>query len=479
MMKFRIPSMILTVLPWAWAVGQSGVPSTSAPSEALPDSFATLPSPAVSSTMDPVAPIAREFSPEAISPVAQPFAVEPIQAFAVDPVDPEAAPADRSLRVLQYAYDNAALLPDVTSGGDAFYNVPGSAVGGSDQGLSTYLQLGVVYDDNIYLDEASKESDVIFSGTVGAMWRRSTGQSSVAVGGSVTGFVFADNSDNNGVNADIWASAARTFGRLSVDGKVRYAHMSGSDRDVGDFAERDLAAAQFNAAYELGGKTRLTGGIDYETSAYDAYNDTTRVAGRFGVDYAFSPKLRLGVQGVGGYETPQGGADQTFEQANLTASYRATHKLSFDASAGWEWRQSDGADYGDTDSFVYSLAGHWAPRESTLVTLRGQRQTYASSIYNNTNRESTNVELSVNQRLWQRFQLGVAAGYEFSDYTGQGGTGGDGREDDYFYVRSSVAFSITHRLSTSVFYDYRNNDSDTELNSYESNRFGASLTYSF
>src|SRR5438094_9723498 len=69
--------------------------------------------------------------------------------------------------------------------------------------------------------------------------------------------------------------------------------------------------------------------------------------------------------------------------------------------------------------------------------------------------QATNVVLRIQQRLLQRIYLGLAAGYENSDYfatsTGVNAT----RNDDYYFVEPSVDVLITRFLSAGVYLLHR------------------------
>jgi uncharacterized protein (PEP-CTERM system associated) len=163
---------------------------------------------------------------------------------------------------------------------------------------------------------------------------------------------------------------------------------------------------------------------------------------------------------------------------DLNFSYHATGKLTADGSIGWEWRSGDGGEA--QDGFVYDFGLNYQVRPQTLIMARGSRRSFATALGDHGTRRSTNFEVSVTQTLFTRFMLGLAIGYEHSEYGGEQDVLASAREDDYVYIRPSLGTNITPRLSISLFYEYRNNDSSgVDGRSFQGNLFGTQLTYRF
>lgn len=449
---------------------ESGVPQDAPLSPfAAPDPDAEAAQPEPAAAYEPVQPISTLVEGSATG--SDLYSPE-------EPAAEETASGVPTRQITQYWHDSAAHAapPDLTlSTGSPFnWSLTPAPLG---SGIHPFLSVGAVYDDNIFLEPDNEESDLILTATLGVQAEFGSAERGVSAGYALSGFLFTDHSENNSLNHDLWATAHRQFSKTRVAGAVRYQHLSGSDRDAGGYTERDSLTASLDFGHELSGKTNLHGGVHHTSTFYDAFNDSADTNARFGADYAVTGKTRLGAEGVVGYLAGQSGVDQTYEQANATLSYGATGKLTFTGSAGWEWRQGDGG--GDSDGFVYSLGLFYQPRETTTVSLRGSRHTFASALFDDVTRRSTNVELGLSQKIYSRFALSVAAGYEHSEYQGSNRFGA-GREDDYFYVRPSLSFGITSRVWSTFFYEYRHNDSSSVAGqSFENNRVGAQVGITF
>ncbi len=170
--------------------------------------------------------------------------------------------------------------------------------------------------------------------------------------------------------------------------------------------------------------------------------------------------------------------DQTFEQVNVRLSYQATDKLNLYASAGVEFRQFDG-NRSERTSPTFELGAMYRPFDGTTITLSAGTPILNSGFFPAQDFQATNVVLRIQQRLLQRIYLGLAAGYENSDYfatsTGVNAT----RNDDYYFVEPSIDVLITRFLSAGVYYLHRRDDSSIAFFSFYDNQVGVRATVRF
>ena len=104
---------------------------------------------------------------------------------------------------------------------------------------------------------------------------------------------------------------------------------------------------------------------------------------------------------------------QIYQQIRARATYNATGKVSFEGSAGVQFRQFDSE---NKTFFVFSLAANYQPFDGTEITLRGYRNIVGSAALEGQDFIATGIELAFNQRFFQRFNLTVATGYENDEY---------------------------------------------------------------
>src|SRR5207253_6396419 len=133
---------------------------------------------------------------------------------------------------------------------------------------------------------------------------------------------------------------------------------------------------------------------------------------------------------------------QTYEQANVSLNYAATAKIGVSLTAGAEFRQFSGS----RDTYfspVYTLAASYQPFDGTSISVTGSRHTANSASLAGEDFASTDINLSVNQRFMQRMSLGLAIGYENSDYFSTTNGVSATRRDDYYYIEPSIDLTIT------------------------------------
>jgi hypothetical protein len=171
--------------------------------------------------------------------------------------------------------------------------------------------------------------------------------------------------------------------------------------------------------------------------------------------------------------------DQTYEQANVRLSYRATAKVSLSASGGLEFRQFENNSRGIYVSPVYDLTASYEPFDGTAISLSGSRRTENSASLAGQDYASTTISLGVKQRFMQRFYLGLSTGFENSSYfsTVQGVSAT--RDDNYYYIEPSVDCTITRFWTAGAYYLHRQNSSSFDFFSFYDNQFGVRTTLTF
>lgn len=386
---------------------------------------------------------------------------------------------------------------------------PSVEINGGDDGISATphrfkygvrLTIRGVYDDNINISHTNRMHGYYFAIEPG-----------ITIGyGDIVGregnyirldyapsiFLFADHDENNAVQHLIHLEGYHRFSRLALTLGQDIAILEGSDInlsasgsntgqsaniDVGGRTKVNIFGTRLGWTYDLTGKTFLSG--EFNNTVYDYQNSlisSDSLSGSLYINYNYSPKLAIGIGGVGGMNwvdspTP----DQTFEQANVRMTYQATGKISLNASAGLEVRQF--GDNGASDHFspVYELGATYQPFDGTSISLRGSRRTLNSAVFAGQDFAATNIVFGVRQRLLQRIYLGLTGGYENSDYFSavQGVTAN--RHDNYYFVEPAVDVTITRFWTAGVYYLHRENDSNFANFSFDDNQVGVRTSLTF
>jgi hypothetical protein len=384
----------------------------------------------------------------------------------------------------------------VVYGRDVF---PGADIDSGGQRRFYYrllLTVRGVWDDNIFISHTHRVSDYYFAIepqiTIGVGDIEGRNRSYLRLDYLPSAILFVDHSDEDAFNQLIHLEGGYHWTRLTLTfsediALLESANLSGFFDTTGLWANTDASAptrmnifyTRLRATYELTPKIYLQGELDSPIYVYPNHiSDYTIAAGLY-VYYNVTQKLSLGIGGTFGYtwvDAPT--TDQTFEQVNARLTYQYTSKVGLWASAGVEFRQFNGNR--DTyDSPVFEVGASYYPFSGTILTLAAGRRIYTSGYSPNQDFGSTYVVGRFQQRLFRRLYLGLAAGYENSDYIATDRDVSATRNDDYWFIEPSADVLITRWLSAGVYYLHREDSSNQDFFSWEDNQVGVRATVRF
>jgi hypothetical protein len=353
-----------------------------------------------------------------------------------------------------------------------------------------------VWDDNIFLSHDHKTSDYYFAIepqlTLGIGDMEGRSRSYLRLDYMPSGLLYVDHSEEDAFNQLIHLEGGYTTGRLRLSlfediALLQSANLNSFIDTTGLWANTDASAPTrmniFNtrarAEYDLTGKLWLEADLDSYTYFYPNNISDYTVSGGLYINYRWLPRLSVGVGGTFGYNwvddpTP----NQTFEQINGRINYEVTAKLGLYASAGVEWRQFDG-DRGTRTAPVFELGLSYYPFEGTTVTLAAGSRVYNSGFEAGQDFQNTYVIGRFQQRLFHRVYLGLAGGYENSDYFAADNNVDAFRNDDYWFIEPSLDVLITRWLSAGVYYLHREDSSNVDFFSFDDNQVGVRATFRF
>ena len=359
-----------------------------------------------------------------------------------------------------------------------------------------------VYDDNIFITGSGDRVDDFYfaiepGATVGFGDITGRDQNYIRLDYAPSIFLFADHSDSNAFQHLIRLEGRYRFGhlilRLSQDvhlldgtnlasiGNNTSNTLPGLNLDAGGNTAVDIYNTSATLSYDLTGKTFLSGEFRFTASDYDGLIDSSSISGNAFLNYTYSPKLVVGLGGTVGYNWVESfNPNQTFEQANIRATYQISGKMTLNGSAGVEFRQFE-EDYGAGDhvSPVYELGAAYQPFDGTTITAQGSLRTLNSASLTGNDYSSTNITIGARQRLLRRIYIGLAAGYENSDYFSTIQLVDGSRQDDYYFIQPAVDVTLTQFWTVGAYYLHRQNESSSDFFSFYDNQFGlrTSLVY--
>jgi Putative beta-barrel porin 2 len=361
------------------------------------------------------------------------------------------------------------------------------------------LNVRSVYDDNINISHGERASDVytaIEPTIMLGIGDFASGQGNfIQLNYLASWFLFADHSENDALQHVLQFQGQYQMNRLTLSLTQSIQILNGTDvrnlnsggsfdqqvnLDVAGRTRFNIYVTHLNAAYYLTGKTSVSAGADLSINDYHSLISSEVFSGNLFLNYNYSPKLVIGIGGsVGIDRVDSPNPDQTFEQANLRLSYQLTGKIDITGSAGVEFRQFDEDMRDQYTSPIFEVRLNYFPFDGTEVSLIGSRRTLNSAVLTGQDYAVTNISVDLQQRLLQRFFVGVNVGYENSDYFSTVGTAGTDRRDNYFFVQPSIAVTVTRFWTVGAYYLHRANDSSFDAFGFHDNQFGLRTSLTF
>src|SRR6266540_384666 len=374
----------------------------------------------------------------------------------------------------------------------------GEASSGEPRRFHYRLQLTVrgVWDDNIFISHTNRVSDYYFAIepqiTIGFGDIEGRSSTYLRLDYMPSAILFVDHSDEDAFNQLIHLEGGYNSGRLRLSlsediALLESANLNSISDTTGLWANLDASGptrvnifnTRLRADYDLTGKVFLQGEFDSSIFFYPNHISSYTISGGLYVYYNWLPKLSVGIGGTFGYDwvddpTP----NQTFGQVNARLNYQATSKFNLYASAGVEFRQFDN-DQGDHTTPVFEVGATYHPFDGTNLTLAAGRRIYNSGFLADQDFADTYVVARFQQRLFRRVYLGLASGYENSDYFAAREGVSAPRNDDYWFIEPSVDVLITRWLSAGAYYLHRDDSSSIDFFSFYDNQVGVRATVRF
>lgn len=354
------------------------------------------------------------------------------------------------------------------------------------------IQLSEIYDSNISLAPNNPVDD--FYTRIGAVLTLGFGDTVVREENFLELFyepellIFADHSNFNSVQHFFYLAVQYRFSRLTLGlaQKIQLADtgdsqlpgfsgtiVNGVNIDTGGRQRIEIYTTHLSATYELTGKTYLSSAGDYELYDYSqGLTNSHKISGDMFLNYRYSPKLVAGLGGTAGRDLlSEPDSDQTFEQANLRATYNPTGKISATVLAGVEFRQFDNGSR-DFVSPIFDLSASYTPFDGTNITVDASRGAQNSASTPGQDYVSTQIQLTARQRLLQRVVVSLTTGYQNLDYFAASPHAMASRGDDYYFVEPSIDIRITNYWYAGAFFVYRDNNSNFSNFSFDDKQVG-------
>ncbi len=380
------------------------------------------------------------------------------------------------------------------------------------ESLAKYLSLGPIsvrphlhvsayHDNNLALKDTAEMEDFVWRFSPGALFGmgefRDKGNY-LTLDYTPTVNLYTKYADFNALDHNVAFNAGWKTSKLTLGLGQSYEISNGKQVEVGGFVEQENYTTVFTALYEFSEKTSaelnarqiLMDSVERFIQSATPDNPLNSIdqweAEAWG-NYKQSEKLTLGVGGtVGWRDIHNDGAvadtvdtpNQTFQQVSVRAAYEVSEKVDVSGSVGLFFSQFQGGD-SKSPSLVFNLEGSWQPLARTYVSAEVYRRDYPSLTTAGQNYTATGLRGSVKQIFAEKYSATLAGGYENTDYTNDGGSGGSDRTDDYLWLRPGLDYEFNERINAGVFYQFRTKNSSNPGLDYSNNQLGIYTNYRF
>ena len=343
------------------------------------------------------------------------------------------------------------------------------------------LTLSGYYDDNIYVQPRgpNRVSDYIWTVAPSISWSSSqvTGMENSFQLAYSPGFIFYQENPANNTVEQVGSFVYGYHGpRTDLVISQQYASVQNSAPDLGDLVNLEEYVTTANLDYALTSKLGLTLRAQQDITDYDDGLNSTQWTGSAYLNYMALPKTTFAMGALFGAADIEG-PNQIFEQLNGRVLYTPTAKLSFNATAGVEFRQTQGISR-DQVNPTFSLGLDYDPFDSTDLNLTAYREYAYSAKYFGDDYLATGAAVSVTQRFFQKFYTTLTGSYENAVYEDNLPGQATDLGYNYFSVRSALAFRPTTWCELSIYYQYRRNVSNT-IDAFTDNQAGFQSRFSY
>jgi len=348
--------------------------------------------------------------------------------------------------------------------------------------LHAQITGGVTYDDNIAYSHTNRQADFIgiITPQISAVLDRRDGDygTLLSLTYQPTVLLFSDHTSDDSIDQNVKAAFQWAGPKLTVGLNQSFGQTFGGVVEVGARVRQRIYNTELASKYVLSEKTSI------ELNPRLAVVDNDKYIGwrDWGLDafinHELTAKLTGGLGASVGYLDIDNDPGQRYERLLARLMYAVATKVDVTASAGGEWRHYNG-DRPDDVTPVFGLGGVYRPFDGTMLTLEGHRREEPSILIAGVNYVTTGFTVELRQQIFERYFVGVAAGYDNEDYRAAVKTAITSRADNFGLVRVVAGAQWIERWKVSVFYQYQINGSTDPVHNFFDNQIGLQSSWGF
>ena len=289
-------------------------------------------------------------------------------------------------------------------------------------------------------------------------------------------FYSGDSFENN-VGQSVTLTGGTTYEDWTFGFSQNFTYTSSPQVQTGAQTDQQTYTTSLSASRSLNSKMSVDLGISQALNFPSDFQSTREWSTMDWLNYEFWPRLNVGLGAGAGYvdTTP----DTIFEQLQGRVNWRATDKVSFGINGGPQFTQFTEGGGKPLINPIFGASVQYQPFDHTQLSLSASEAVNSSYYYQNQVTETTSVNASLNQRLFEKFFLNVSGGYNWESYTAAASGATANSSSDYYSVNVSLNTTFFKRVSASVFYNYSENITVQSGLAFSSNQVGFNVGYQY
>jgi hypothetical protein len=336
------------------------------------------------------------------------------------------------------------------------------------------------YDTNVMLSDTRPQSDNMWTARPGFQYLYGDNEATLqfTLDGTVDFNYFDKFSDQNSINKFLATSLTYRLQKTTLKFNGYFSDVTGGNLDVGGQAQRMQFRPDLQLTHNFTEKTRFGLSAQMQNTNYTSL--ISSVTYRYGTfaDYALSPHLRLGVQVNQMIQDVSGLGTQTGQDYLFRMELELLKKFFATGSMGVSTLQPKNGTDIILPSGNVSLRYALSPKTSLNASIyaRSQNSPSLAGQYF----QSNGVMIGFQQQIGTKLNFGTNVGYDHSTYGTYSGNLSNGRQDQLYFVRPWLKYTLNRHLAFDLSYQHTiNASSGAGSRGFTRDLFGMGITSSW
>ncbi len=287
---------------------------------------------------------------------------------------------------------------------------------------------------------------------------------------------YSDKSFKNNVGQAVTLTGGASYENWTFGFLQTFNYSSTPQVQTGTQTAQENYVTELTASCPLNSKMSVDLGLNQTLNFPDGFQSSREWSTMDWLNYAFWPRLTAGIGAGFGYVDTV--PDSVFEQVQARVGWRATDKISLQASGGAQFSQFTEGGESPLINPDFAAGIQYQPFEQTKISLSAN-QAVNPSYYQNQIDVVTSVNGDLNQRLLGKLFLDVNAGYNWNNYVATTSGATADSSADYYTVNVRLSTAFLKRGTVGVFYNYSDNLTSQSGLGFSSSQVGFNVGYRY